>query len=292
MKNTLNIVIIGAAVLVGCRSAKPPPAPPVHVEEAQRAAAQATKFTEGENWAAAAKQWGVAADLYFLLNDRTNAAIALHNEGQAYREAGDYQSAEEPLAHAAKINQELGLRKEWFRNYLALAQAAANAKDTNAVMQRLEALSARVGEIDDASLKGTFHNEVGLWRLQQRRFTDATEAFKRAGDYFAEAKDKIGSATIMAHHAKVYEGQRNYPAAMDSWQAALGEFETLANPSGIAYALTGLGRTLLLANQDLPKAEDLLRRAARNYRTLKKGKELREAERLLANCLKAQGKTE
>ncbi|HKQ39602.1 MAG TPA: hypothetical protein VJ063_16115 [Verrucomicrobiae bacterium] len=292
MKKSVAIAIIAAAVFVGCRSAKPPPVPAPHVEEAQRAAAQAAKFTEGENWPGAAKEWGVAADLYLLLNDRTNVAMALHNQGQAYREAGDYQSAEGVLTEAAKINQELESRKEWFRNYLALAQVAANANETNAIAQRLEALAGRIGEVDDAALKGTFHNEVGLWRLEQRRFSDATEAFKRAADYFAEAKNKLGSATVIAHQAKVYEGQRNYPAAMDNWQAALGEFETLANPAGIAYALTGLGRTLLLANQDLPKAEDLLRRAAKNYRTLKKGKELREAESLLAKCLKAQGKTE
>ena len=292
MKTGLLILIIGAGLIAGCRSAKPPPAPPVHVTEAQRAAAQAAKFSEGENWAAAAKQWGVAADLYFLLNDRTNAAVALHNQGQAYREAGDFKSAEPPLTDAAKINQELGLQTEWFRNYLALAQLAANAGDTNALAERLSALSGRVSDMDDPVVKGTFHNEVGLWRLQQRRFAEATDAFQRAGNYFAEAKDRLGSATVMAHQAKVYEGQRNYPAAMDNWQAALGEFQTLANPVGIAHALTGLGRTLLLANHDLPKAEDLLWRAVRNYQTLKKPKELQEAQALLAKCLKAQGKTE
>jgi hypothetical protein len=78
---------------------------------------------------------------------------------------------------------------------------------------------------------------------------------------------------------------------MDGWQAALGEFETLANPDGIAHSLAGLGRTLLLANQDLPRAEDLLRRAARNYRTLNKDRELQQTQALLAKCLKAQGKS-
>ena len=290
---TLALPIAIFAVLTGgCHSAKPPPSQPVHVEEAQRAVVQAAKLTQSENWAAAAKQWTLAADLYFLLNDRTNAAMALHNEGQAYREAGDYKSAGASLAEAASINEELGRRKEWFRNYLALAQVAANANDTSAVAQRLEALATHIGEIDDPSLKGTFHNEIGLWRLEQRRFSDATEAFQRAATYFKEAKDQFGRATVMAHQAKVYEGQRNYPAAMDGWQAALGQFDALANPAGITYALMGLGRTLLLANEDLPKAEALLRLAVRNYRTLKKGKELKEAEALLAKCLKAQGKAQ
>ena len=253
---------------------------------------QAAKLSEQANWAAAAKQWGLAADLYFLLNDRTNAAMALHNEGQAFREGGDFPSAESVLADAARINEELRRPKEWFRNYLALAQTAANAGETNALAERLEALSKRVAEIDDPSLKGTFHNEIGLSRLEQGRFPEATEAFERAGNYFTQAKDKLGTATIVAHRAKVYERQGNYPAAMDGWQAALKEFEMLANPTGIAHALAGLGRTLLLANQDLPQAESLLRRAVRNYQTLKKPKELQETQALLAKCLKAQGKTE
>ncbi len=292
MKTQLTIVVIAASLLAGCRSAKPPPAPAIHVDEAQRASSQAAKLSEEENWGGAVRQWGLAADLYFLLNDRTNAAVALHNQGQAYRAGGDFKSAERVLLESAKINDELGLRKEWFGNYLALAQISAYTGDAKAVAERLESLSRRVGDIDDPALKGTFHTEVGLSRLEQRRFSDAVEAFERAGNYFADAKDKFGTATIVAHRAKVYERQGNYPAAMDGWQAALGEFETLANPEGIAHALTGLGRTLLLANRDLPQAESLLRRATRNYRTLKKTKELQEAEALLAKCLKAQGKTE
>jgi tetratricopeptide (TPR) repeat protein len=290
--NRVLVVFIAVALLAGCKSAKPPPPTPLHVEEAQRAAAQAAKSSEEANWAAAANQWKVAADLYFLLNDRTNAAIALHNLGQARRGGNDFSRAEEALVEAAKINEELGRQKEWFRNYLALAQVAANAGNTNAVAERLEALSRVVDKVEDAELKGTFHNEVGLWRLEQGRFSEAAEAVGRAGKYFREAKDRYGIATVMANEAKIYERQGNYPAAMDSWQVALGEFEKLANPTGIAHSLLGLGRTLLLANQDLPKAEDLLRRAARNFGTLNKPKELQEAQALLAKCLKAQGKTE
>jgi tetratricopeptide (TPR) repeat protein len=262
------------------------------VEEAQRAAAQAVKFSDDENWGAAARQWQLAADLHFLLNDRTNAAVALHNSGEAYRHIGDFNPAEEALAHAAQINEELGRRNEWFRNYLGLSQVAANSGETNAVARRLEALSRRIDEIHDPRLKGTFHNEVGLWRIEQGRFSEAIEALQRASGYFKEANDDHGIATVLANEAKAYERQGNHPAAMDAWQAALHEFEKLANPGGITHSLAGLGRTLLVANQDLARAEDLLRRAARNYRTLNREKEFQETETLLAKCLKAQGKSE
>jgi tetratricopeptide (TPR) repeat protein len=197
-------LMLGLLLLTGCRSTKPPPAEPVHVEEAQRAAAQAGKFSAEENWTAAAKQWQLTADLYFLLNDRTNAAIALHNVGQAHRATGDFKSAEDTLMEAANINEELSRPKEWFQNYLGLTQVAANAGNTNAVAQRLEALARRVGQVDDAQLKGTFHNEVGLWRIEQRRFSEAAEALQRAANYFKEAKDRHGMATVLANQAKAY----------------------------------------------------------------------------------------
>lgn len=285
------IAISGLALVAGCRSAKPPPPVPTHVEEAQRAASQAAKFSQEENWPAAAQQWKLAADLYFLLNDRTNAAVALHNLGEAHRETRNWKAADDSLSDAARINEELKRPKEWFRNYIALAQVAANSGNTNAAAERLEALSRRVSDIDDPQLKGTFHNEIGLWRLEQGRFPEAAEALERAANYFNDAKDQYGTATVRANEAKLYERQGNYPAAMDAWQAALVQFEALANPLGIAHSLVGLGRTLLIAGQDLPKAEDLLRRAVRNYQTLKRQKELSEAEALLAKCLKAQGKT-
>ena len=291
MKSKLITFALALAVLAGCRSTKPPPAPPTPVSEAQRAAAQAAELSEAGNWPAAVHQWSEAADLYFLLNDRTNAAIALHNLGQAYRGADNLKAADEVLADAAKINEELKRHEQWFRNYLALAQTAAASTNTSSVAERLEALSRRVSEMDDPELKGLFHNELGLLRLEQGRFSDAADALQRAGTYFKSANDHDGVATVLANQARLYERQGNFPAAMDAWQAALGEFETLAHPLGITRSLAGLGRTLLLAQQDLPKAEDLLRRAARNFQTLKRPRELEETRALLAKCLKAQGKT-
>lgn len=290
MKGKLVILTLMVAFAAGCRSAKPPAPVPVHVTQAQRAAAQAAKMSEEGQWAAAARQWSEAADLYFLLNDRTNAAVALHNLGQAYRGAGGLKAAESSLNEAAKINQELNRGQEWFRNYIALAQVAAAGGQSNAVAERLEVLSRRVGEMD-SELKALFHNELGLLRLEQGRFSEAADAFQRAGKYFEEARDKYGSATVLANQGKLYEQQGNYPAAMDAWQAALGQFETQAHPLGITRSLLGLGRTLLEAQQDLPKAEDYLRRAARNFETLNRPRDLEETQVLLAKCLKAQGKT-
>ena len=71
--------------------------------------------------------------------------------------------------------------------------------------------------------------------LKRKAINDSAEVFK-------QVKDDYGTATVLANQAKLYERQGNYPAAMDGWQAALVQFDSLANPSGIAHALLGLGR--------------------------------------------------
>jgi hypothetical protein len=49
----------------------------------------------------------------------------------------------------------------------------------------------------------------------------------------------------------------------------------------IAHALLGQGRALIAANKDLPKADMLLRRAARNFRHLRLFDEAAEADEML-----------
>jgi len=79
---------------------------------------------------------------------------------------------------------------------------------------------------------------------------------------------------------------------MDAWHAALAEFQALADPPGVTRSVLGLGRTLLLANMDLPKAEQYLRQAVRNFQSLHNDAGLNEGLALLKKCLAAQGKAE
>jgi len=135
-----------------------------------------------------------------------------------------------------------------------------------------------------------FHNELALWQQTRGDLEKAAETFQRAGEHFQAADDSLGVATVLANRAQLYERQQNYAAAIEKWRAALARFESQADPHGITRCLAGLGRSLLAAEKDLAAAEDLLRRAARNYRTLNSPKELRSALDLLEKCLRAQGK--
>ena len=86
------------------------------------------------------------------------------------------------------------------------------------------------------------------------------------------------------------ERQGKNREAAESWRLAQNRFEALANPIGIALSMLGRGRALLAAQEQLPVAEDLLRRAARNFGALHDDKEAQQAAELLRKAMEAQGK--
>ena len=277
-------------LLAGCSSRRPTSPIPGSVALAQRAAAQAAKLSESGSWTSAAMHWQVAADHYAALNDRSTEAISLHNLAQARKELGALDEAHQVLEQAARLNEELSRTNEWWRNQLALLQVEALLKQTQSLSIRFEKLIPRAGRLAEASMHGLFLNELGLWRQSEGHLEKAGESFHQAEQRFLAAKHEPGVATVLANRASLEQQRKNYPGAIASWRAALRRFEQLGDVRGVARALAGEGRALLSAQQDLPAAEDLLRRAARNYRTTKNSKELAATLEVLAECLTAQGK--
>jgi tetratricopeptide (TPR) repeat protein len=156
---------------------------------------------------------------------------------------------------------------------------------------RFEKLQPLAEKLPDPVTRGLFLNELGLYQLRQGKLSDAAERLRESGELFSKAGDRLGSISVLANQARVYEAQGNFPAAMDAWYAALAGFEAIADPPGIAAALAGLGRSLLGARQDLPGAEDFLRRAAHNFRLLGQRTELAATLEELGKALNLQGKT-
>ena len=278
------------AFLLGCTSSKPPPPAPLAVTTANRAAGQAAELSQRQNWVAAARQWKLAVDRFALLNDRAGEATALHNLAQAQRELGNLEQARRDLEQAASLNQRIGRKEEWWRNQIALLQIEARSRQTNALQMRFEKLMPIAGEIKNSSLHGLFLNESALWQQSRGDFEGAARSFQQAQELFQVGNDRAGIASILANRAQLYEAQKDYAMAIETWPMALQRFESLADPQGITWSLAGLGRSLLAAETDLATAEDVLRRATRNYRTLHSPKEMQATMELLKKCLLAQGK--
>lgn len=278
-------------MLVGCSSTKPPPPKPTSVTAAERSASQAEKLSQAENWPAAAREWKLAADNYALLNDQARQAIALHNLGQAESQIPELAPAHRHFEEASVINQKLGRWEEWWRNQVALLEVEAQpGQSASDLAERFNHLLPALAEVKNASVRGLFLNELGLFQQGQGETNKAGQTFQQARQEFLTAKDDFGLAAVMANEALLAEAQHDYPLAVQRWQATLAKFQALAAPKGIAAALTGLGRSTLAIGQDLPKAEDYLRRAAHNYHTLKLTQKQAETLDLLAKALEAQGK--
>lgn len=277
------------AFFAGCSSAPPPPSKPAAVGQAEQSAAAAAKLIAQQNWSAAAREWQRAVERYRLLNDRAGEAVALHNLAQAKRELGDLATARDLLEQAAALNDELGRKDEWWRNQIALLQLESQSSQSAALDARFEKLAALPPA--PAQAQGLFLNELGLRQHDRGEFDKADASFRQAGKAFETARDRAGQSAVLANRARLDAAQSRHAAALEKWAQALAMFEALADVRGVAAAQAGQGRTLLAAGQNLPLAENLLRRASDNYRTLKTKPDFAAALASLEACLTAQGKT-
>jgi len=279
-------------LVLGCRSTPQPTPAPTAVTLVVRSEDQAAKLSHQQNWPAAARAWQLAADRASLLNDSAGEAVALHNLGQAERALGQNSAARQHLEQAAAQNEKLGHTAEWWRNQIALLQVEADAEagSTERLKARFNKLTPLSSQLRDHALLGLFLNELGLWQKKQGELSVSDQTFAKAEEDFKAAKDSFGVATVLVNRAQLFGEQKNYPAAISSWKTALQNFQALANPPGIARALAGQGQALLAAHEDLAGAEDLLRRALHNYRTLQNPKQAKATMEYLLQCLVAEGK--
>lgn len=263
-----------------CRSAKPPPEPPIAIARAERSMSQAQHLTEQQNWPAAAAEWRKAADEASLLNDQTNEAVALHNLADAQRHLKHFDTAVSNATVAAQLNQKLKRTDEWWRNQILLLQLEALATNASPAA-RFDKLLPRVREANDPAIPAALWNELGLWQHRAGELDKAVESLSRAQAEYQAAKNSAGIATVIANRAKVFEARGEFELAVRAWADALQRFERLADPIGIAYSLLGHGRTLLAARRDLSLAQEHLRRAARNFHNLNLESEAARATELL-----------
>jgi tetratricopeptide (TPR) repeat protein len=282
------LAMVSLALWCGCKSAPPPSPVPEARRRAQFTAETAAKLSQAQNWRAAAQEWQSSADRFAALNDLPDEAVALHNQAQARRELGNFALAQTLLEQAAALNQESSRTNEWWRNQLALLQIEAQTKKTADMTNRFENLNRQLPALAETDLRGLYYNELGQWKQSQGAWNDARDAYGQAEQAFVRGGSREGLAAVIANRACLWAAQSNYTVALQEWAHSLKEYESLADPEGIARALAGKGNTLLAAKQDLPLAEKCLRRAARNFQILKKPAEQMEALDALVSCRQTQ----
>ena len=292
MRVFFTAMISGLALLLaGCKSAKPPPNPPLAVTVAERVVAQAVTFSEEQNWPAAAQQWAKAAQDYALLNDLPHQAIALHNQAEAELEQNHPEPAHNLFEMAAALNQRLGRDTEWWRDQIGLLQTEAQLTNSTAqIEKRFAELGPRAKNLKSPLVAGLFLNEQGLWHRQHAKWDIAMGNFTESQTNFAQAHYEIGLATVIANRALLAEDTAQAVEAESLWRDALSRYERLAQPLGIANSLAGVGRSLLEQHKNLPEAKDCLTRAIENFKVLKKETERQSAQTSLDKCRKEEAR--
>jgi tetratricopeptide (TPR) repeat protein len=277
--------------LNGCVSAPPPPPVPVAVQAAEQSLEEAARHSRNGNWNAAAAQWQKAVDQYGLLNDQPKEAVARHNLAQALRHLRQYSDAQRQFERAADLDAKLGLKSEWWRNQIGLIQLCRAQNNREDLQRRFEELRPRLEEINDPATQALFLNELGVWETFRGDNPAAAASLQRAYGLFVRNGNVLGQATVLANQARLSEQQGQDQAALQSWRAALKQFQDAGDPCGIAAALAGQGRVLSRNQSDLPEAEDLLLRAARNFHLLGQTDELAATLDQLAKTLGMEGKS-
>lgn len=261
------VLLAVALVLAACRSAPPPPTAPPAVELAQRTADQAAGLLAAGNWAAAARQWDLAAERFQLVNDLAGTATARHNAGIAWQSAGDPAVAHERLGQAAALNEELGRREDWWRNQVALLTLELDRADNCGVANRLARLDPRAGEIAEPRVNLLYRHARARALLAEGRFDEAEQQLAAAlATVPAGTADR---ASLEATQGRLAEARQDWPAAEARWRTALAGYEQAGEPAGVATALAGLGRALLAQPGREAEGRRLLERAAGNFKALR-----------------------
>lgn len=262
--------------LAGCASHKPQPAPAPAVTEAGRHVQSASKLSAAENWAAAAREWEVAADLYQVLDRAVERAVALHNLAQAQLHLGQLEPARQNAQKAAQLNLDAHQEAPWWRNQILLLQLEAR-DNPEALANHFANLIPKAAAIRDAETRGLFFNELGLRQTGKGDFADARRNYQLAEASFQRSGSTLGLAVVAANRAATAEQEGNLPQAQEWWTRARALFSGLGHVEGLARANVALGSAWLAANTNVVQAADLLLAASKGYRLLRRNAEERSS---------------
>lgn len=259
----------------GCASAPPPKErsrPRIQAEQAYEKAQDAYRR---HAWAAAAKSFGEAADIFAAIDDYDTEATARHNQAQALKRAGEINAAIAAYEKSKAINERLGRKTELVQNLAGLASCHRSRKKLDLAIQTLE--DALKIPVDSKSVTATLENDLGLYLLQrgsradQERiielFTSALNTNKLIGSKRTEAINRLNLG-------RAYLRFDQPDLAEQHLEDALAVFRDAGDPVGLAYAHELLWK-LFAKRGDEDKAAFHLQQAREKFEYLKDEKSLK-----------------
>jgi tetratricopeptide (TPR) repeat protein/transcriptional regulator with XRE-family HTH domain len=202
----------------------------------------------------------VAVDAARHLGDRLGEAIALGNQGDVRRLAGDYPGAVEAARAALEIFRDLGDRVGE-ANALTNLGSALYFLDDYAVATECQETALRIyRDLGERLGQGHALAELGAVRSVAGDYPGAIEALEIALGIFADCGNQVGQANVLNYLGVVRRLTGDFPGAEEGLKAALDIFRELGNPGGEANALTELGAVYSLIG-DHTAADEVTRAA-------------------------------
>ena len=260
----LLVLAAGLFAFAGCSSAPPPAPVPLARQKAQFSSETAQKLSQNKNWIAAEREWKNAENLWSLLYDTTNQAVALHNLAQTHRALDHPESAKSLLEKAALLNQEIKQTNTWWKNQLAIAQVEREQQWTEAYLDRLTVLS-KLPKPDATLVLGLYFNEQALANQQLTNFSVSQGFYNQAETIFLKEKYLEGLVAVWANRALLFHAQTNHLQSLNAWRKSLDFAQNLGDTHRIAQALSGIAQSYIALNLNMTEAEKLLKTSAQNY---------------------------
>ena len=254
------------AMLLACASS-PPPASLLRTE-AQAAVEAGSKRLTGRQFAAAARFFGQAAQIYGAIDDPTAKAAALRNQAEALRRIGDLGAATAGFERALAIDR-LGERTDGqARDLAGLARcSSARGKVDHAIQQSEQALGLVSGS---EALRASLEIDLAVYLLARGNSSDqgrVVELLTSAADRAAAKGEPRTGAAAHLHMGRARRFFGSPDLAEEPLRLALSEFRALDDPEGLARTHEELGR-LLNARNLREAAKRHLEQARRGYEFL------------------------
>jgi tetratricopeptide (TPR) repeat protein len=254
------------ALLLACAAA-PPPVSRFRTEALAAAEAGSKRFTD-RHFAAAARSFGEAAQIYGAIDDFAAQAAALRNQAEALRRVGDLGAATAGFERALAIDR-LGERTDGqARDLAGLARCASARGDVILAIQQSEQALGLVSGSE--ALRASLEIDLAVYLLVRGNATDkgrVVELLTSAGDRAAANGELRTVAAAHLHRGRALRFYGSPNLAEEPLRLALSEFRALDDPEGLARTHEELGRLLSELNQP-EAARRHLEQARRGYEFL------------------------
>lgn len=179
----------------------------------------------------------------------------IHDLGNAYREKGDDQKAQELL----KQGIEMARRSHDFsfvaNGYNSLGLLYANRHE---ISEAMDAYNCSIGALEqsgDVVRQADVYNNLGNLQSKRGKWEESKELYARSLEIARAAGDTYGQANGLNNLARVYLQARENQSAIDAWTAAVGLFEQVGDSYRAGRVKTNLGRLYRRLNE-IAKAKE------------------------------------